>query len=68
MPSNHLSHPPVITARSDSLLLKDPLSGIQDERLWRGRTFKMKENVGLVVLEHLRNQFHIHVLDVHFLE
>lgn len=28
----------------------------------------MKEDVGLVVFEHLSNQFHIHILDVDFLE
>jgi hypothetical protein len=27
----------------------------------------MKENVGLVVLEHLSHKFHVHVLDVDFL-
>lgn len=28
----------------------------------------MEQNIGLVVLEHLRYQFHIHVLDVDFLQ
>ena len=27
-------------------------------------TFQVEEDVGLVVLEHLRDQFHVHVLDV----
>lgn len=27
----------------------------------------MEQNIGLVVLEHLRYQFHVHVLDVYIL-
>lgn len=33
----------------------------------RELTFQMEEHVGLVVLEHLRHQFHVHVLDVDLL-
>jgi hypothetical protein len=31
-------------------------------------TFKVEEHIGLVVLEHLSDQLHIHVLNVHLLE
>lgn len=31
-------------------------------------TFKMEEDIGLIVLEHLGNQFDIHVLDIDLLE
>jgi hypothetical protein len=31
------------------------------------RTFEVEENIRLVVLEHLRHQLNIHVLDIHFL-
>ena len=30
-------------------------------------TFEVEENIGLVVLEHLRHKLNIHVLDVDFL-
>ena len=30
-------------------------------------TFKMEQNIRLVVLEHLRHELNIHVLDVDFL-
>ena len=30
-------------------------------------TFQMKQDVGPVVLEHLRHKLHVHVLDVYFL-
>jgi hypothetical protein len=31
------------------------------------RTFQMKENVRLIVLEHLRDEFDVHVLDIDLL-
>ena len=31
-------------------------------------TFEVKEHIWLIVLEHLRNQLHIHVLNVDFLD
>lgn len=31
-------------------------------------TFEMEQNIGLVVLEHLRNKLGIHVLDVYLLQ
>lgn len=31
------------------------------------RTFKMKEDIGLIILKHLGHKLNIHVLDVDFL-
>lgn len=31
-------------------------------------TFQVKEHVGLIVLEHLRDEFDIHILDIDFLQ
>ena len=30
-------------------------------------TFQVEQNIGLVVLEHLRHEFHVHILNVDFL-
>jgi hypothetical protein len=37
------------------------------QRLYTQHTLKVEEDVRLVVLEHLGNQIHIHVLNVDFL-
>lgn len=46
--------------------------GGSDERLWMigwrvRQTFEVEEDVVLIVLEHVRHQLNIHVLDVDFL-
>lgn len=43
-----------------------PIEGSVMHKDWR--TFEMEEHIGLVVFEHLRDEFRIHVGEVDFLE
>lgn len=45
-----------------SILLRLLIIAFQEQR-----TFKMKQDVGLVVFEHLGDELHVHVLDINLL-
>ena len=61
---------PTRRAPSGSRWLQQVFSGelVVTRSLFSKDTFKMEEDIGLVVFEHLSHQFDIHILKVDFLD